>query len=1414
MGCLIYFLDQEPLPIELFPIPKNDSDHNDADVFMTDSEFTLLLDTIKNAEVPSSKVAHLIRKASLTNLQKENIISIIEKKNEGLSTSYEKALKRHSELVSDYLANLNEFDCKEIERKRELSDVQSQLWMSQVTFIFFRGLKQLYEQRHRWYQLELIDEDIRGNDLLKSQQYDEMKLGQQLYQQLEGKRAISELGNNLYHTLGKRKWLEENKMSATSYLDYIELQKQEKEVEKYLEHEIFRSRELLIKEGKRREELYLERLRWMHSSIRKLQEGKRMIEERKNMFDLIELLLTGTITSIQSLHGASLSEDITNHIGTQEWKVMTEKNLEDIKWFSSDAVDCSKTVVDMKKRVQVAMQSRIMARKREFRFRRICQFWQHDSSDSSLQEPEKQRLKEKLDLMNDVIERGTIAIKYQMSREKSSVDALRTKVNMLICDINAIKKIRDNDIRMIKHAVHQSIKNLKQQLSNLHAELTNTRTVFKTKVAELYLIQKQTKEKLEGKIKALCEENETICSIAEALRYDLSKINAKEHSTQLELKKLKSMWLDRVSTMKEQMKTEQNHSARLELMIASLQEAIKYEKEKMSQYNEKYLRQQKEYEMKLSKHKNDEWRQILAVQELGTNVDAMFLFFLQRLSNLAGASTEYNNKLREHGAIQLFTLFSRSPCEDLRILAVKGLGNMGWNDMIEKRVLCWDVFHTWKEWVQYIDANKENLYLGRKSQPFDEPHEQHIESFRSRRQWVLRRRRKMESPNEINQFQLGSNQDLLSDLLQMTSTNRKEKHYAIFALSIASYQRKNSKYLARIQNLIPTIVDMLHDDDLITCSFACVIVGNIALGNKKWRETFTAHDGIAILLNLCRGTNLVIVENASAALANIFLSYSKEDVEQNFQEELHVLMHLITNELTANLVDIDQMSEIHANVADCLASLSSIEAKIAEHICEIGVSPLILLCGSKNLHVGRKSALVLGNIALHSQYRDLIGANGGIEALFLLCEENDEEVQKKSFWALSNLAWDPHNQVRISKYFNQLIGGCKSAFPFVQTNALCCLANIVCYNEKNRSNLAINVEEASLICRMCSDTYPEPTQFSALRTILSLSYSMSHIQGLKMKLLIPDLIKRCFSEDHKIQKAAGMVLFNLTIDAGSKIGMVMNGGVEALTQMKKSEYQASREIAQLILNELAGVCFEKELAKKKNNIGIKGLLQLCKSKDISTQKFAFDTLAEEIWMDTRKQMEIIDAGGIDIIFEECTKAQLDDRVLIAALWVMRNLSYNNKKIKDNFGKKGIEILLKICKEKMRNNKFDPHLMESILTALINLAVDHETNSRKLLDNGGNDIVKFFMYCPQKFDPGNDIVQSYTMRSNKILARTLLQILDSYNNLICGNCKQEQLQGNTCEMCGHQMIFSSNKYVTLQLFLSEKEDQEELMLSVQ
>lgn len=71
--------------------------------------------------------------------------------------------------------------------------------------------------------------------------------------------------------------------------------------------------------------------------------------------------------------------------------------------------------------------------------------------------------------------------------------------------------------------------------------------------------------------------------------------------------------------------------------------------------------------------------------------------------------------------------------------------------------------------------------------------------------------------------------------------------------------------------------------------------------------------------------------------------------------------------------------------------------------------------------VKRHAALVLGNISQTDQHRAAAGIGGAVEALLSICDSNDSVGRANALWALSNLAWDPQNQVSMTTVLDETL---------------------------------------------------------------------------------------------------------------------------------------------------------------------------------------------------------------------------------------------------------------------------------------------------------------------------------------------------------------------------------------------------------
>ncbi|CAM9905563.1 unnamed protein product [Chrysoparadoxa australica] len=150
--------------------------------------------------------------------------------------------------------------------------------------------------------------------------------------------------------------------------------------------------------------------------------------------------------------------------------------------------------------------------------------------------------------------------------------------------------------------------------------------------------------------------------------------------------------------------------------------------------------------------------------------------------------------------------------------------------------------------------------------------------------------------------------------------------------------------------------------------------------------------------------------------------------------------------------------------------------------------PFILMCGSEHIEVQKHATLVLGNMAQGEEHRGLVGLEGGIEALLVLCEGENKAVMANALWALGALAWNPHNQERIGRYLPQLMSYVSDSAPQVKANALVCVANSLYYHKTNRTRVAQIPGAIETLIGFCAERDNCTAQEASLRALLSLTY--------------------------------------------------------------------------------------------------------------------------------------------------------------------------------------------------------------------------------------------------------------------------------------------------------------------------------------
>ena len=218
----------------------------------------------------------------------------------------------------------------------------------------------------------------------------------------------------------------------------------------------------------------------------------------------------------------------------------------------------------------------------------------------------------------------------------------------------------------------------------------------------------------------------------------------------------------------------------------------------------------------------------------------------------------YNEKLRTNGAALVLTAMCRGPKEELRRLASKALGAMGWNGYVDQRVLRWDVKQHWDEYQKKTVENEEEK-LKRLKRSFNDkwvaekdvdeeidrdefkpsPHHSVGEVVRLRKQWALRRAKRKESPNLENQKHLGEDELTLTTIEKLSKENNWgdcKKCMSSNTLAMAAYDSGNAKKIGTLERVVSAILKLSQSWDQEVSAQAAGCLANLAYNSNVNQE--------------------------------------------------------------------------------------------------------------------------------------------------------------------------------------------------------------------------------------------------------------------------------------------------------------------------------------------------------------------------------------------------------------------------------------------------------------------------------------------------------------------------------------------------------------------------------------------------
>lgn len=871
--------------------------------------------------------------------------------------------------------------------------------------------------------------------------------------------------------------------------------------------------------------------------------------------------------------------------------------------------------------------------------------------------------------------------------------------------------------------------------------------------------------------------------------------------------------------MKHQLRLERKHGANLLFIIHSQRGTLKYLKDVIAHHEAQVKRISQGAARERAIFRKEIWEQIFTFTRLSTDVDALFEFFAARLANLSGARKSINEQLANNGAAMVLSALCKSSRPVIRKYAARALGGLGWDGYVETRILLWDCVMHWKLFKATTLEKEEHAYK-KGFKTFTETGkfdallniEGSVEEFvpsgnmslrtiiKQRRQWALRATRRIEGPNNTNQRLINMKDGIIPSLLQLCvrdgDVDWEIARNAALAISIASFEPQNHYDMTNDQACIQMLIRMCckDDADAEVQTHAAVTIANLCHKDENAQFIFGNSEAIPAIIGMCSSIIVDVLEAATSALANLtcFCDSNCNRVMQG--GGVAEMVRLVTQSYSENLLDLDQNDEIQANAAEMLANVSRVNGEFTTKFFDATViNAIILMCAATNKQVKRHAPLVLGNIAQSEECREIVGERGGIEALFLVLEDEDLTIKANTLWALCNLMWFPPNQERAGRFLSEIIRYLSDEYLPIKTHSSILLANVLYYNNPNRVRFLESEGAMELVISFIQQRVENSIVEASLRAVLALSYLDNIALWLGtdgaciptfLSLMVPAFITR------DCMRYSLEICTNLCVHHSNRLALIDNGGIEVIVSLQNDPDPHIQDLSHQLIKYLEDVTPAEVLAKAKMDIGLERMIVLATNTDPIVRAVAAESIGEEVWHNPKMQKRALEVGGVDVLLNMANNPDETVASLLPALWSLRNMLHENGAAQTQLAHRdGMVVLTTVigrCSVGQYTDQTEK-ILEAVLACMASAISSHERNARRLLVVGLEALMDL---ADGNVDVGGaDNVTRGGLGGEGVLAlaKSILLMLGPYNYVVCRNCnKKQDLNGTNCYSCGHRL----------------------------
>lgn len=920
--------------------------------------------------------------------------------------------ERRNRLNEGYEQEMQKWRVQDSRRLKDLEKAKKECRKINMKYDCFMNIVSCHQQDHQTAELDLkIMADLKILHSKAKQRFAMMRFKQTMEFNRQ-QTYLADQKKRLLKALKARRFALDLPATATDDLEYADLCRQAEAALRVIRFEIFECKHTLISEGSRLRTLFKEEFNICTNELARLKVAKEIMAQRDCYYKILERYKYEVVHLYVELEKHKLREIEPDEVGIDTVDNLGERYKADKRWLSTNVINCQRVIDICVAKINLTeglgtstgYSQRVLldvtAIKWGADFLPVRDNWSEVANYERAQELLEdtvqwaQRERRQLQNIQNKHEREKLGLTLQLDALRSQLSSaanhheIETKV--VTDGSNTVIEVIKGQLITVREEAKAKIMELDHSIVNLSRECESVREEL---LAQAFMF--------EDKMKVLWAFIHTMQTAVQQIAAKMELVIEERDKVVIESKLV-------AERMRAQLRIERKHCSNLLFLIQSQRGNVRFLKNVIL----KLSAEQKAFE---NQHANEKtalrkeiYEQVFTFTRLSTDVDALFEFFTARLANLAGARKVVNDQLSKNGAAQVLAALCKSPRPLIRKFASRAIGAMGWDGFIETRILLWDATMCWKIYKSRVISEEAKEYQSGLNRFKETGKIESIVSLtgevdefvptgnmslrtiiKQRRQWALRAAKRREGPNISNQRQINVRDGVITSLLQMCLTDGavdwEIPRNAALAVSIASNEQQNHIEVTQSQFCIDMIIAMCKSTDAEVQTHAAVTIANLCHSDENSQLVFGRAGAIEPLLKLCRCPVVDVLEASTSALSNL-TSYC--DVNCSKVLELNgvdIIVHVITNAYSENLLDLDQNDEVQANAAELLANISrfSLDSTVIHFKGRI-IDALIVLCSSKNVMVRKHIPLVLGNISQVESCRQEIGMKGEGDITLLL----------------------------------------------------------------------------------------------------------------------------------------------------------------------------------------------------------------------------------------------------------------------------------------------------------------------------------------------------------------------------------------------------------------------------------------------